>query len=89
MGGRICLSDDSHGVAQVGLNYGRMKMYLEEMGVEEIWYLVGEGQRQDGEESVGSRGRVVARRMKGSYMSQIGLAPTAAMKAMSNQVVIL
>jgi hypothetical protein len=41
-----------------------MKMYLEEMGVEEIWYLMGEAQRQDGDESVSSRGRVVARRMK-------------------------
>jgi len=64
MGGRICLSDDSHGVAQVGLNYGRMKMYLEEMGVEEIWYLVGQEQMEDGDEQVGYRGRVVARRMK-------------------------
>jgi histidinol-phosphatase (PHP family) len=64
MGGRICFSDDSHGVAQVGLNYGRMKTYLEEMGVEEIWYLVGEEQKEDGDEAVGSRGRVVARRMK-------------------------
>jgi histidinol-phosphatase (PHP family) len=64
MGGRICLSDDSHGVAQVGLNYGRMKTYLEEMGPEEIWYLVDEEQKEDGDEAVGSRGRVVARRMK-------------------------
>jgi histidinol-phosphatase (PHP family) len=64
MGGRICLSDDSHGVAQVGLNYGRMKMYLEKMGVDEIWYLVGEEQKEGGDETVGTRGRVVARRMK-------------------------
>jgi len=64
MGGRICLSDDSHGVAQVGLNYGRMKLYLEKMGVEEIWYLVGVEQKENGDESVGPRGRVVARRMK-------------------------
>lgn len=64
MGGRICLSDDSHGVAQVGLNYGRMKTYLEEMGVEEIWYLVAADQRKEGDEQVGSRGRVIARRMK-------------------------
>ena len=64
MGGRICLSDDSHGVAQVGLNYGRMKTYLEGMGVDEIWYLVGEEQKEDGDETVGTRGRVVARRMR-------------------------
>jgi len=62
-GGRICLSDDSHGIAQVGLNYGKMKSYLEGMDVKEIWYLVPAEERQDGDEVVGSRGRVVARQM--------------------------
>jgi histidinol-phosphatase (PHP family) len=64
MGGRICLSDDSHGVAQVGLNYGRMKTYLEGMGIEEIWYLVEVELKEDGDETVGTRARVAARRMK-------------------------
>jgi histidinol-phosphatase (PHP family) len=64
MGGRVCLSDDSHGVAQVGLNYGRMKTYLEEMGIQEIWHLVDVKQREDGDETIGTRRRVVARRMK-------------------------
>jgi len=64
VGGRICLSDDSHGVAQVGLNYGRMKSYLEEMGVEEIWYLVGVELKEAGDETVGPRGRVVARKLQ-------------------------
>jgi len=63
MGGRICLSDDSHGIAQVGLNYGRMKSYLEEMDVKEIWHLVPNKERRDGDEVVGNRGRVIARRM--------------------------
>jgi histidinol-phosphatase (PHP family) len=64
-GGRTCLSDDSHGIAQVGLNYGRMKAYLEEMGVREIWYLVSWDERKDGDQPVGSRKRVVARPMAG------------------------
>lgn len=37
--GRIALSDDSHGVQQVGLNYHRLHDYLEHEGVDEIWYL--------------------------------------------------
>jgi histidinol-phosphatase (PHP family) len=64
LGGRICLSDDSHGIAQVGLNYGRMKTYLEDMDVKEIWYLVSADDRLDGDEVVGGRGRVVARRLR-------------------------
>lgn len=38
-GGRIALSDDSHGTAQVSLNYVRMREYLLAEGVDEIWYL--------------------------------------------------
>lgn len=37
--GRLCLSDDSHGVQAVGLNYLRLKQYLVDSGVETIWYL--------------------------------------------------
>lgn len=33
------MSDDSHGVAQVGLNFSRVKKYLEDVGVETLWYL--------------------------------------------------
>lgn len=61
-GGRICLSDDSHGVSYVGLNYGKMREYLVNEGVKEIWYLVPgseEGER------VGNRGRVKARKLEG------------------------
>jgi len=65
LGGRVCLSDDSHGVAQVGLNYRRMKDYLVSMGVKEIWHLVDLRERQGGDQSVGRRGRVVARRISG------------------------
>lgn len=63
----MCLSDDSHGVAQVGLNYLKMKEYLSSMGLEDLWYLVPNGQRQEGDERVGSRGRVVVRRLKGDW----------------------
>ena len=37
--GRLCLSDDSHGVQAVGLNYLRLRQYLIESGVDTIWYL--------------------------------------------------
>lgn len=62
-GGRVCLSDDSHGIAQVGLNYGRMKDYLVSMGVKEVWHLVGAEEKEQGDEPVGNRGRVLARRV--------------------------
>lgn len=39
MGARLCLSDDSHGVQAVGLNYLRMRQYLIDSGVDTIWYL--------------------------------------------------
>ncbi|KAG5356829.1 putative histidinol-phosphatase [Yarrowia sp. C11] len=38
-GGRLCLSDDSHGVAQVGLNYKKTLEYLEGLGVQDLWFL--------------------------------------------------
>ena len=34
------------------------------MGVEEIWYLVGVELKEAGDETVGPRGRVVARKLK-------------------------
>ncbi|KDN35215.1 histidinol phosphate phosphatase H [Tilletiaria anomala UBC 951] len=39
MGGRVCLSDDSHGISYIALNYLRMRDYLERANVDEIWYL--------------------------------------------------
>ena len=39
MGGKLTLSDDSHGIDQVGTNYGRTVEYLESLGVEEVWGL--------------------------------------------------
>lgn len=42
-GGRFCLSDDSHGIAQVGLNLHKCVEYLESLGAEAIYYLALEG----------------------------------------------
>ncbi|KAJ7080942.1 Polymerase/histidinol phosphatase-like protein [Mycena belliarum] len=38
-GGRLTLSDDSHGPHAVGLNYGRLPEYLQRAGVPELWFL--------------------------------------------------
>ncbi|KIY69938.1 histidinol phosphate phosphatase H [Cylindrobasidium torrendii FP15055 ss-10] len=38
-GGRLTLSDDSHGPHMVGLNYGPTAEYLRRMNVTELWYL--------------------------------------------------
>ncbi|KAH7870501.1 Polymerase/histidinol phosphatase-like protein [Lentinula edodes] len=38
-GGRLALSDDSHGPHAVGLNYRRLLEYLRREGVSELWYL--------------------------------------------------
>jgi histidinol-phosphatase (PHP family) len=37
MGGKFTLSDDSHGIAQVGTNFGRAIEYLESLGVKEVY----------------------------------------------------
>ncbi|GLA70852.1 histidinolphosphatase [Aspergillus tubingensis] len=43
-GGRFCLSDDSHGLEQVGLNFHRVVPFLEQVGVSKLHYLgLGEG----------------------------------------------
>lgn len=39
MGGKLTLSDDSHGLVQVGTNYERAFEYLGSLGVEELWVL--------------------------------------------------
>jgi hypothetical protein len=41
-----------------------MKEYLVNMDVEEIWHLVDSKDRQEGDERVGSRERVVARQVR-------------------------
>lgn len=38
-GGRFTLSDDSHGVDQVGLNYEKVLDFVEKTGIKEIHFL--------------------------------------------------
>jgi len=39
MGGKLTLSDDSHGIDQVGTNFGRAVEFLESLGVVEVFLL--------------------------------------------------
>ena len=39
-GGKLCLSDDSHGKQAVGLNYDQLADYLRTSGITEIYHLV-------------------------------------------------
>ncbi|PVH86690.1 histidinol phosphate phosphatase H [Cadophora sp. DSE1049] len=43
LGGRLTLSDDSHGIVQVGTNFERAIAYLESLGVQEVFTLQGKG----------------------------------------------
>lgn len=47
MGGRFCLSDDSHGVDQVALNYDKLLPFLEEVGIKQLHFLGHADERQD------------------------------------------
>lgn len=38
-GGKFCLSDDSHGLAQLGLNYHKVMKLIIDLGLKEIYYL--------------------------------------------------
>lgn len=38
MGGRFTLSDDSHGVDQVGTNYGKALDFMDKVGIKELCY---------------------------------------------------
>lgn len=38
-GGRFCLSDDSHGVDQVSLNFHRVPEFLDRAGISTLHYL--------------------------------------------------
>jgi len=39
LGGRLALSDDSHGPYRVGEQYPETRDYLQQLGVKELWYL--------------------------------------------------
>ncbi|KAK9466360.1 polymerase/histidinol phosphatase-like protein [Lipomyces arxii] len=38
-GGKFCLSDDSHGIAQVGLNYNKVMKAVDDRGITELSYI--------------------------------------------------
>lgn len=39
LGGRFCLSDDSHGLDQVGLNFHRVLEFIERVGIRKLDFL--------------------------------------------------
>ena len=52
MGGKLTLSDDSHGIDHVGTNFERAVGFLESLGVEEVFLLESKGELR-GLETVG------------------------------------
>ena len=52
MGGKLTLSDDSHGVAQVGTNFERAFEYLESLGVNELYLLQSDGTKAQAKKTV-------------------------------------
>jgi histidinol-phosphatase (PHP family) len=44
LGGKLTLSDDSHGVAHIGTNYARAFDYLQNLGVVDLWTLESKGE---------------------------------------------
>ena len=63
MGGKLTLSDDSHGVVQVGTNFEKAIVFLEELGVEEVFTLEG----KDGANAHGGSMGVTVRSIKESF----------------------
>lgn len=41
------MSDDSHGVDQVGTNYGRLLAFVKKAGIDRIYYVDGAGEPKD------------------------------------------
>ncbi|KAG6847432.1 hypothetical protein H0H93_008155 [Arthromyces matolae] len=64
-GGRFALSDDSHGPQAVGLNYHRLHQYLDDVGVNEIWYL------QKSETANAAGRRVEPRKLQGNWRQHV------------------
>jgi len=44
-GGRFALSDDSHGPERVGLNFSRLKLWAQGLGIDAVWKLERRGGR--------------------------------------------
>lgn len=41
------MSDDSHGIDQLGTNYGRLLLFIRKAGIEEIHYIDPSGAQSD------------------------------------------
>jgi histidinol-phosphatase (PHP family) len=67
LGGRLCLSDDSHGVHAVGLNYARLRQYLIDQGVDTLWYL-----EKDSEETAPAQNGPPVRFARGTVAKSMG-----------------
>lgn len=63
LGGKLCLSDDSHGPQAVGNHYKAARDYLERMGVDELYFLAP---LSSSEGNVGRR-QTEVRRVKGDW----------------------
>jgi histidinol-phosphatase (PHP family) len=55
MGGKLTLSDDSHGITHVGTNFVRAFDYLESLGVKELFLLESDGVKAQSRKNVGVR----------------------------------
>ncbi|KAH3915600.1 histidinol-phosphatase [Parastagonospora nodorum] len=47
MGGSFVMSDDSHGIEQIGTNYSRLLAFIQKAGIKEIHYIDPRGARND------------------------------------------
>ncbi|KAF3932582.1 Histidinol-phosphatase [Dactylellina cionopaga] len=69
-GVKFALSDDSHGTAQVAFGYSRCLEYLEEHGVEEVWYYEWSGRERRVKDGI--------LQMEGGELPEIGTASVEA-----------
>ena len=60
MGGKLTLSDDSHGISHVGTNFVRAFEYLESLGVKELFLLESDGVKAQSRKNVGVRSVALA-----------------------------
>jgi histidinol-phosphatase (PHP family) len=47
LGGAFVMSDDSHGIDQIGTNYARLLTFIKKAGIEEIQFVDAAGVRSD------------------------------------------
>lgn len=47
LGGAFVMSDDSHGIDQIGTNYTRLLAFIQKAGIDEIHFIDGAGVRVD------------------------------------------